>query len=67
MRLGPVLAMECFLHLGPVLAMKCFLADVVCSHHGNAVSSDSGVRCLKRAGGCGSASAEFSLDILKEK
>ena len=53
--------------LGPVLAMKCFLADVVCSHHGNAVSSDSGVCCLKRAGGCGSASAEFSLDILKEK
>ena len=35
--------------LGPVLAMKCFLTDVVCSHHGNAVSSDSGVCCLESA------------------
>ena len=55
--------------LGPALVMKCFLADVVCSHHGNAdvvcshhgsaVSSNSGVCCLKQAGGCGSASSEF--------
>ena len=40
------------MRLGPVLAMKCFLADVMCSHHGmlyhhileSAVSSGLGLR-----------------------
>ena len=55
--------------LGPIVARKCFMADVVCSHHENVVTSESRVCCLKRAGRelADPLRPDFPLSILKEK